>query len=194
MKTLQQEFAETAAAFGWTPAEQTAILLSYVADLGNSDSFYSFLSVLADELAGPETAEPAGDTDNIAVFFDRNLARRALARLTEVPASHTGPDMSLTVPEALWQQAVGLLAQQPTAAAPGTILCGWYGHFKDGATAAFAITAGEGRAYLDIWLILPDDKFPNWPNPSLQAQTTIETKHVFRHPDGTMRAVMLYHQ
>lgn len=197
---LRDAFHQTTTTLGLDASEVVFDVLLYIDTKGLEAKFYDFLLILVEE----ETANAvlpvvAPTTSDMETFFDRNLIRRALSRLTPVPI--VGPiyelvgheTAKLVVDKTEWNLVEGWLkSEQSHENVPaGDILRGWYCTFADGAIAAVAITNGGRRIFVDAFMIPPDNTFPGVPNPSLPPLFSIAEPLMFHYPDGTMRVIQI---
>jgi len=192
--------------------EQFDIISNAVDFAKNSPlAFVQFIDIMDEELQSPQMAvaevkdmlqNPVADLE---AFFDRDLSLASLNNLTELESSGDVPEMPSTD---LIKSAV--LAMTPfdyeqmrshltmtdfdSAYHEGAIVTGCYTRFDDGSIAAVALvhaTPANGGPYLDAWLCLPPDKFPDTLNPSLPATRDMDQIFEFQYPDGTYRVIKL---
>lgn len=216
-KSLIVRLSELATKYKMTDEEQLHLIYSGLNGVGDLQpqvsAFHAWLDVVEEELG--KTAmlkeESAGtpksmtaDHNSVAAinaFFDRNLARRALARLVQLPSD--GPVFErvgyntarLVVPQA----EMALYKEHLEKALPfecdnGEIVAGWYTVFSDGSTGAIAIVnaaSEDGGPFVDAFLILPEGVHPTVSNPSLDPTRDLQKDFVFPHPDGTYRVIRL---
>lgn len=214
--TTKEELQKFVNKFGTPESEQIDLLAAFIDDKEATSEFANFLYVVERNMCEevPFDTEPVNEKVNetnvptkeqslvadVSAFFDRSLARAALSRLVELKSEGKSTDKpgdifaSLRVPvdELIAIEEVLSEKQQLEPYGEGEIVCGWYHVFNDGSTAAIALTNArteDGGPYLDPFLIIPEDKYPEKPNVSLRARRSLATPFEFPYPDGTSRII-----
>jgi len=134
---------------------------------------------------------PPADTKPLADYIDRSLSANTLENVPEAQfkLNEPGNAMIMTIPKELWANWNAQLTG--TTGTEDRLLGGFKAPFNDGAVAGVLIMDSPNGAYVDAFIVLPANAFPDQPNPSLPPRRDLVGDLIFDYPDGTQRFIRL---
>lgn len=171
----------------WTAAQIAQAAIAFLEDADDDGTLQLYLEALGGPMPVTAPAAQMPVQKSLEAYFDRSLSLASMARLVTLPfAGDATGRLVVQLPENLAE----LMPNASDDSTPGDILGGvrlktTLGDF------AFAICMDTEDIFVDAWLCMDAEKYPDVPTISLPPRKELAGEYVFNLPDGTQLRVGL---